>query len=246
MLKRILRKIKKQIGKKLIINPIFSCEKYINNLSSMSGGTLEGKNVLVITNRLQTLNIYRDFLLQENCRACYAFFDGANDKSSNIKINYYCFTTDSIQSNAGLIEKFASKLYGPIDIIINTLFIGDDENFFNRKGLENRFDGVKLFYQLVQIESEYFILHDKAGHLLNICMYEDNVQSNIIKDSIKSLTEGLGLDLGRLGIIVNGISAVETIPSNDVVKTGVYLISRYGEVLAGEVLEMKALMSETD
>lgn len=243
MVKKILRKIKLLIGKKQIIYPICTNEIFQSNVkgnvNSTSGGTLEGKNVLIISNCAEDLSRYKKILELEKCCISTAILDEKNTQGMN-KMNSYCLKPSDIRADTSLLETLSGELVGPFDIIINALCVGPDQLLFHIDSTENRFDGVKLFYQLSQIESDYFIIHNKAGHLLNICLYENTVQANVVKASIKSLICGLGIALGRHGIIANGITAEISIPREDVIKTGAYLISRYGEVLAGEVMELKS------
>ena len=237
-MKKILHKIKHLIGRKQIVYPVHANEILQSNVNSTSGGTLEGKNVLIISNCLEDLGTYKEILDTEKCHISMAILDEKNAKGLNIK-SYYSLRPSDIKEDTCLLDTLSGELVGPFDIIINSLSVGADELLFHIDSTENRFDGVKLFYQLSQIESDYFIVHNKAGHLLNICLYKNTVQANVVKASMKNLICGLGVSLGRHGIIVNGITAERSIPREDVIKTGAYLISRYGEVLLGEVMELK-------
>ena len=61
----------------------------------------------------------------------------------------------------------------------------------------------------------------------------------VIKKNVEMLIRGLSEVLANHGLICNGIIADKNVPLKDIVNSALFLSSKYGQIMSGEVLQMK-------
>lgn len=204
---KILKLCKKLFGKENIVHPIVDQYKYNESCKSTSGGSLEGKNVLVIV---------------------------SDPKFSDYVRNYYSplganMVIDMVNNIMGKgvteISKSCGALIGPFTNIINIIRASDSSVNDNP---------VYSVYNLLQIESDYLIEVTKKG-IISTAFITDNPDNG---KAVESTFKGLSLALGKHDVIENGAIMCSEIQEKDVLDTISYLNSKYGYILAGEVLTM--------
>lgn len=205
------------------IKPIFSPLPSIHNMLSTAGGDLIGKNVAVITNDLKSIDKYKKSAEIENT---YINIVSWNDIEDKQKIH-----------KDGFEKKVTNSLFGKIDIIINDVYL--EEMPFSSELDKIEFDHkiILTIYQLLQLESDFLINQKKQSHIVNICRGA-TIGDKSLSRFIATLTKGLGQCMCNHNIIVNGICSNGDCNKTDMVKIAMFLASRYGECLCGEVLEL--------
>ena len=63
--------------------------------------------------------------------------------------------------------------------------------------------------------------------------------SSVLSKNVDMCIRGLGEALGNHSIISNGIVATKEIPLGVIMNTALFLSSKYGQIMAGEVLKLK-------
>jgi hypothetical protein len=198
-------------GSAIYIKPVSDKNIYKVNKSSFTGNSLDGSNVLVVTNFSECSDeiiILKEQMKNEHCN-CSVISLVSNELAKS----------DIIQAGADLV--------GTYEHIINL--------FRMEKGNCTQEDSVRLIYQILQIESDYLIEDVKKGSLCTAIISDDEV----VKNTVSSLLKGLGGVLGNHSVIENGIASSRNVPIDKIVKTSAYLSSKYGQILAGEVLNME-------
>ena len=154
-------------------------------------------------------------------------FSGGSLEEKNILIVVSCQDTyDSVkewtsdlgakvvvekQENIIDIESSSSTLIGPFTNIINIIY---------------------EVYNLLQIESDYLIEVANKGSISTAFISDRNENCK----ATESLIKGLSLALGEHGVIENGLIANKAVQLHDILNSLSYLNSKYGYILAGEVL----------
>ena len=202
---KLKKVIKKVIGQEKIVNPMIDQYNYCKEYFGWSGGALQSKNILIVTN-INVINEVQSLISVEN---------------ANVSI----FSIDKILSEGcSSIASASSDNVGPFTNIIN--LIKDNSQNTNEEEI------VKISYKLLQIECDYLINKPNCGVISSGIITNNLVMSG----TIESLFEGLSLALGRHNIIENGLIADLKTSITDIVNALTYLNSKYGYILAGEVL----------
>lgn len=202
----------KRIGN-LCKNPISDPFLYQKNEESFSGNTLEGTNVLVVTNYLECeeqIDLFKKILKTEAC-------------------NYNFLYVESGFFTIGQIERCAEKQIGPFDHIFN---------FINIDVISDNV--IATIYKYLQIEANYIINRVDIGSICTGIFYDVTLKNKLLieRDVISKIMNGLGKVMANHGIIVNGITTDKSVPLKDALAAMVYLSSKYGQILAGEVLKL--------
>lgn len=192
---------------------------YSDNKKSYSGGSLADTNILFVKNKmLDNDNIISEMAVNE--RFVYTIL-----QSNNISI------AKIVESGLGLI--------GPFTHIVNIFNYSDEIGSFTFDGSYNDSDILYDIHQTIQQETVY--LKDlKTPSYLSI-VYIDNgtIESISFAQNIVLMIKGLSRVLGNHGIICNGIIASNEVPIPIVYNAISFINSKYGTVLAGEVLRLK-------
>lgn len=218
---KISRILKKVIGTKTIINPIIDDTFYPSMKNSFSGGSLADSNLLCISNKADSNESILRFFSAENCCTKVVNASGTALNSDDI-INY------------------ASDLVGQFDHILNFVFVGNTCKLFDEQLQSfNDEDAVYTVYSWMQAESDYILKVDMQSTITTVFVSDGSIESEVMAASVQSCIEGLSIVLGRHNIVVNGIIACQSIPLNDVLRTAAYLSGKYGQILAGTVMDMR-------
>ena len=220
---KIWHVIKRIIGKKKYLFPMYDRNNYPINKKTYSGASLETLNVLIVCNNQDVGLEFEERLCIENANYSLVFK-----------------TDDSLDENNMSVA--AEKLVGKFNKIINIVDFKSnslDMNIIQFKKNDCS-DMSRLFYQWMQIESNYLINNNiYMPTITNVGInFSDSVDDTIAKGNTVSMIRGLGTSLGKHGVIVNGVQACKTVPINVITKTTVYLNGKYGYILAGESINM--------
>lgn len=212
----MLRKIKSILGKQDVIKPIVDMRNYGTNTSSYTGNSLSDSNVLFVSNiklANKDVNVIEGIMQKENCN--YTIFEYEEDR-----------VLDTLN-----IREVAKSLIGPFDHVINLFYVNQNINE----------DFVEDFYKNIKVETEYLINSVKYGTVCTAIIYNSNIEieKKASLHGMKSLIAGLGIVLPNHGLISNGVLADDRIPIASIINTVLFLSSKFGQILTGEVFEMK-------
>lgn len=195
---KIIKIIEKILGKEEVIAPLVDPYNYTEKLNSYYGGSLVGKNILIVVSNQNSYELVTEW---------------SHGFGTNVVIEKYENLID--------IESSSKVLIGPFTNIINVIY---DDSIDN--------DSVYNVYNLLQIESDYLIEVANKGSISTAFITDINESGN----AVLSLIKGLSWALGKHGIIENGLIADKTVKILDILNSLSYLNSKYGYILAGEVL----------
>lgn len=196
------------------------CDKYIydGNFKSFCGGSLSESNVLVLTNGTNDNILFDEWAEQEHMEV--RLLQKEDDSLSAIDI-----------------KKYSNDLIGPFTHIINLVSLYGRYNNANNKSNSNEYT-LRLLYQWLQVESDYLIRLNQTTSICSIIdVKDDGLLATTEEQAISSLISGLGLALGKHSVITNGVSVRNNDIRNALNLAG-YLSSKYGYLMAGEVLKM--------
>lgn len=216
MLKRILNKLikKSTTTTEVIVDKTI----YSNINNSYAGGALAYSNILVVSNMREDHEIWQK-------RA----------ETENFDLSFRCNKDSKLTSDD--IVQSSDDLIGPFTHIIN--IIHKDEN--NSLVLNNSYndeDSLRMLYVWIQQESDYLVDNAKQSTICSIYLGDNSVDSETIKGGIEAMIKGLALPLSKHGIVETGIVADSSIQFDKIVNTALYLSSKYGQILTGEVMIM--------
>lgn len=99
---------------------------------------------------------------------------------------------------------------------------------------------VKNIYQALQRDSLRCIDQDLKG-IFSVCVILSGIEMEceIAAKTLEKMLEGLGEKMAQYGVYVNGVVAAGNVPLLDVIHCGIYLNSKYGRILTGEVLRLE-------
>lgn len=193
------------------------CVKYpIKNSDGYSGNSLLEKNVLF-------------------CVKSYRDFNSAIVQASKIEnFNYQILKINNIND----LERVSQKKteLGYFDKIVNILNFDDKDYELIDKLNFNNEDVMHMTYHLLQLETTYMI--DNCGDGIATALIVNQHSDGVIDETIGNLLKGLGLPLAAHHIICNSLVANANIPSEDIINTLMFLISKYGYELNGECLNL--------
>ena len=107
--------------------------------------------------------------------------------------------------------------------------------FMDCDGMET----VKDIYQILQKDSIRCIDQGEKG-IFSVCVMLSDIggECKIAGKTLEKMLEGLGEKMAQHGIYVNGVVATARVPLLEVIHCGIYLNSKYGRILTGEVLRL--------
>ena len=120
-------------------------------------------------------------------------------------------------------EKGANEI--PYDHIIN---------IFQYSKKEPILEDISFIYKQLQYEGDYLIDYAKKGCCTTLLFSPDT----ITLDSISSIVKGLGKAFGSHEVVCNGIVSNKTKEISNIFPIALYMNSKYGQILTGEVLEI--------
>lgn len=215
----MLRKMRRLIGTAEHVTAIADGIIYRENENSYAGGALTDSNILVVSNMWESSNTIQLLNTALNIEKC--------------KEIRKCFVSNSNNTDClvGAIEENKERGFNHI---INWIEIVSDDCIAAYKC------DMQLLYYIMQIECNYFVSNSSNGTICTILI--DSGQADIMSEAeiggMKSLIKGLGYRMPKHKVIINGAIVYKDVPLKEVVPVAIYLSSKYGQILTGEVLIM--------
>lgn len=173
------------------------------------------QNVLVITNITQLATI-QGLLEKERC-------------------NLFIIQLDSVLTQEKLSASM-ERMVGKCDHVINLFHLDDSlQLLVGEKYNDN--DLVSLVYQSLKVEADALV-DSQYATITTAVLGNETIESKIITATIKACVEGLGKALGNHGLICNGVYVNGGGKLDEMVKMSIYLSSKYGQILAGQMIEL--------
>lgn len=128
------------------------------------------------------------------------------------------------------IKRSALEIVGPYDCILN-VFKVENRDCINQ---------IQACYQVLQVEVDYLVTLREGYTTSIVCTFIDKTNSSksVVKEALKNFIVGLSEQIGRHNIVINELFADETVDSEIVAKWNCIMASKFGHVLAGEVIEL--------
>jgi len=194
---------------------LFLIKRSIHQILGSAGGSLYESNVLVITNNTQLATI-QGFLEKERC-------------------NLFIIQLDSVLTQEKLSASM-ERMIGKCDHVINLFHLDDSlQLLVGEKYNDN--DLVPLVYQSLKVEADALV-DSQYATITTAVLGNETIESKIITATIKACVEGLGKALGKHGLICNGVYVNGEGKLDEMVEMSIYLSSKYGQILAGQMIEL--------
>lgn len=213
----ILRKIKKIIGHKVIINPIIDYNRYTCKELSFSGGSLAESNILFVSNIDIPVEIINDLSSRE---------------SSSIAI-----VKPSDLLSQDTITAAGSNLIGPFLHVVN-IYKKESAELLNPDNTYPKEDQMYRVYQWLQEEVSYLVPLNQYATICTVYIGDDTQYSEVLGKNIDMCIRGLGEAMGNHNIINNGIVSSPYVSIKDIVNSSIFMSSKYGQIMTGEVLHL--------
>ena len=214
------------IGKiKYLLNKLLGYPQYVYPvvdrivypaISGYAGGSLYASNVLLVTNLTDIASIKK-------------LFDAEKCNLSVINIE-----KDLTKNNILLAQQ---EQIGAFEHIIN-LFQFNETSRLLAMDRYNDDDLIALVYRSLKAETDYLVSSSQYATLTTAILGDTTFDSKIATATIKVCIEGLGRPLGNHYLICNGVYTNGGCLVEDIVKASIYLSSKYGQILAGQMVEL--------
>ncbi len=193
-------------------------DKAINaNISDgYAGGSLANDNLIIISNAELPINIVMDIFTKEK-----VYFSTLESKE--------LLRIDDIK-DAG------KNLVGPFTHIINVIYDNDDMSLISKNGQYNEKDSIYQLYKWHQTEVDYLVELQKYSTICSIFITGSSVDNCVKRKNVEMCVRGLAEALSNHGVICNGIIANKTDDVKELLQSAIFLSSRYGQIMTGEVL----------
>ena len=99
-------------------------------------------------------------------------------------------------------------------------------------------DSMYQFYQWHQEEVDYLVKLKQNATICSVFISGSSIEETVKKRNAEMCIRGLAESLSNHGMICNGIIAGEDDNLKVILNTTVFLSSRYGQIMTGEVLKM--------
>ncbi len=215
----ILNRIRRIIGDKTIIEPIIDYNRYIPSEESYAGNSLSESNVLIVSNVDIPMPLVREIERKENLCASVL------NPSDRLII--------------GEIKKTGGQLVGPYTHIINIYSKDEAVDCLNSDNTYPKNDEMYRVYQWLQEETSYLVPKNQYATICTVFIDDKTTYSSVLSKNIDMCIRGLGEALVNHSIISNGIVATKEVPFEVILNTALFLSSKYGQIMAGEVLKLK-------
>lgn len=211
-------KIKELIGKKIYVDPIVDYNRYADSEKSYAGGSLADSNVLIVTNTELSAGLKEQFSINEK-------------------------TTIAILNPEGLVNQDAiisagNKLIGPFTHIIN-IYKKETSDLLTAESKYPDTDDMYRLYQWLQEEVSYLVPLNQYATICTAYIGDETQYSDVLCKNMDMCIRGLGEVLGNHTIINNGIVASSSVLMQEIINSAIYLSSKYGQIMTGEVLHLK-------
>lgn len=215
----ILNKIRRVVGEKTIIEPVIDYNRYLPSEKSYAGNSLSESNMLILTNTEIPTLLANEIEKRENM--CV----------SVLKPTDKLIVTEII--NAG------GQLVGPYTHIVNIYSKEKAVDLFDTEDSYPVDDEMYRIYQWLQEETTYLVPLNQYATICTVFIDDKTQYSSVLSKNIDMCVRGLGEVLGNHSIISNGVVATKDIPLEVIMNTALFLSSKYGQIMAGEVLKLK-------
>lgn len=215
----MLRIIKKLLGEKIIVEPIIDYNRYMQSEESYAGYSLSETNLLIVSN----LDVNQSLV---------------NGIEKNESICVSVINPDA-KLTVGQIRNASNQLVGPFTHIIN---IYSKDQSLDLLGTDDTYpveDEMYRVYQWLQEEASYLVPLNQYATICTVYIDDKTQYSSVLAKNVDMCIRGLGEALGSHSIISNGIVATKEIPLGVIMNTALFLSSKYGQIMAGEVLKLK-------
>ena len=208
--------IKRFLGVANYIDVIADKESKANISDGFAGGSLANDNILVVSN----------FPLPEQ---------DVEMAFKKEKADYVIISTNKTLDN-DTINIASSELVGPFTHIINIFYDTEQMALINSDGRYNENDASYLFYQWHQQEADYLVNLNQYATICSLFISGESTDCLVKQKNAEMLIRGLSEVLSNHGIICNGIVANNNHCLKELLESSVFLSSRYGQIMTGEVL----------
>ena len=204
-----------RVEKGVIVDPVI----YESSHNSFCGGSLADSNLLVVTNgNVDEHEI--DSLIQKE------------------KATYSLLSLSSLMERRHLTDA-SSELIGPFTHIINVFFEEKSDNLLTEEGRYKKEDGMYRIFQWHQQEVDYLVELSLYSTICTVFIGGEDTDVCVKKKNVEMLIRGLSEVLANHGMICNGIIADKKVPIKDIINSTLFLSSKYGQIMSGEVLQMR-------
>ena len=212
--------IKRLLGVANYIDVIGDKEAKADIYDSFAGGSLSNDNILIVSNAPLPEQDVEVILKKE-------------------KADYVILSTDK-NLDLDVIKNASSNIVGPFTHIINLFYDMEQMALINSEGRYNESDSSYLFYQWHQQEVDYLVNLNQYATLCSLFISGESTDCLVKQKNAEMLIRGLAEVLSNHGIICNGIVANSNHSLKELLESSVFLSSRYGQIMTGEVLSFIA------
>ena len=215
MILGILKKVMRRFwGRIQYITPIVDKTQYPSILGS-AGGSLYESNVLIVTN-ITHLDIIKELFEKERC-------------------HLFIIQQDLVLTKEQFLATM-ERMVGKCDHVINLFQFNTALQLLVDEAY-NPHDLVSLVYQSLKVETD-ILIDIPSATLTTAILGKATIESRIITAILKACVEGLGKPLGNHGLISNGVYVNNEDKLDELVKMTIYLSSKYGQILSGQMIEL--------
>lgn len=215
---RLLSVLKKLVGRAEYIEVIADKTANADITDGYAGGSLANDNILIITNANLQAEVVKEVFSKE-----MAYYSVISPKGA--------LSVEEI-TNAG------KDLIGPFAHIVNVYYDKEDGSLINKEGEYNDNDSMYQFYQWHQEEVDYLVKLNQYATICSVFISGSSIDASVKKQNVEMCIRGLAEVLSNHGIICNGLIASEKDSLEELLETSVFLSSRYGQIMTGEVLKL--------
>lgn len=215
---RLMNIIKSILGRAEYIEAIADKTSNTNIHDGYSGGSLSNDNLLIITNTELPAEVVKDVFLKEKTY----------------------FSVKSVKQLLHVEDIFdaGKELIGPFTHIINFFYDNEEMSLISKDELYNDKDSIYQFYQWHQEEVDYLVKLNQYATICSVFLSGHSIDNSVKKKNVEMCIRGLAEVLANHGIICNGIIASKDDILKELLNTTVFLSSRYGQIMTGEVLKI--------
>lgn len=215
---RLFGIIKKLIGRAEYIEVIADKTANADIPDGYAGGSLANDNILIITNANLQAEVVKEVFSKE--------------------MAYYSVISPKGALGVEEITDAGKDLIGPFTHVVNVYYDGEDGSLINKEGEYNDNDSMFQFYQWHQEEVDYLVKLNQYATICSVFISGSSIDAHVKKQNAEMCIRGLAEALSNHGIICNGIISNEIESLKDLLETSVFLSSRYGQIMTGEVLKL--------
>lgn len=215
----VFNRIKVIFGKKTIIEPVIDYNSYLPSEDSYAGYSLSESNMLIVTN----LEIPQSLV-------------NGIEKNEGLRVS---MITPSGKLTINQIIDAGNHLIGPYTHIVNVYSKEKDVDLLDADDSYPVNDEMYRVYQWLQEETTYLVPKNQYATICTVFIDDNSQYSTVLCKNVELCIKGLGEVLGNHAIISNGIVATKGIPLDIIMNTVLFLCSKYGQIMTGEVLNLR-------